>query len=414
MAEALRKLGHEVTVVTTGASGARDTDSPWVVRTGDLQTSPTLRRLLRRPQHAPGENDGASVVGFDPSLSSRLLTRGLVPDSWLLTWLPYLIPVARRVVRERQIEVVVTNGPPESTHLLGLLLGRRRPAWIADFDDGWRYEAIMGAWPTRIQDRLDSTLERRVVSSAEAVVGITEPIARDFRERYGCVAYDIPSGWDSSQLDADVASAEPPELDAGYVNLVHTGSLSVPERRDPQGLLRALESLVARDPGVASRMRLTLAGVITPQDRRLLDALTPAVRGMLVEVGFVPKPQALALQRSADALLLISTGPHQQVVTAKLAEYLLADRPILAVSSENEAARIIRDTRTGVVVAPDDVDAISDELQGALDGRLAAGFQPRNLERYAQPAPAREFAAVIEAAIELRARSSPRVRRRRR
>lgn len=407
MAEALRKLGHEVTVVTTGASGERATDSPWVVRTGDLQTSSTLRRLLRRPQRTPDEQDGASVVGFDPSQSSRLLDRGLVPDSWLLTWLPYLIPVARRLVRERQIDVVVTNGPPESTHLLGLVLGRTRPAWIADFDDGWRYEAIKGPWPTRIQDRLDSALERRVVSSAEAVVGITEPIARDFRERYGCVAYDIPSGWDASLLDADVASAEPPKLSPGFVNLVHTGSLSVPERRDPWGLLRALEALVARDPGVATRMRLTLAGVITGQDRRILDALTPPVRGMLQEVGFVPKPQALALQRAADVLLLISTGPHQQVVTAKLAEYLLAGRPILAVSSENEAARIIRDTRTGVVVAPDDADAIADALQSCLDGRLAAGFQPQSLERYAQPAPAKEFSAVIEAAIERRADMPP-------
>lgn len=407
MAQALRQLGHEVTVVTTGASGELATDSPWVVRTGDLQTSSTLRRLLRRPQTTAAEQDAPSVVGFDPSQSSRLLTRGVVPDSWLLTWLPYLIPVARRVVRESRIDVVVTNGPPDSTHLLGLVLGRKRPAWIADFDDGWRYEAIMGPWPTRFQDRLDSSLERRVVTSAEAVVGITEPIARDFRERYGCVAYDIPSGWDAGQLDADVAAAVPPKLSADFVNLVHTGSLSVPERRDPNGLLRALESLVARDPGVASRLRLTLAGAITGQDRRILDALTPPVRGMLVEVGFVPKPQALALQRAADVLLLISTGPHQQVVTAKLAEYLLAGRPILAVSSENEAARIVRDTRTGVVVAPDDVHAIADALQSCLDGRLTAGFQPQGLERYAQPAPAKDFAGVIEAAIERRAHSAP-------
>src|SRR5665213_3527467 len=220
-------------------------------------------------------------MGFDPSQSPRLLTRGLVPDSWLLTWLPYLIPTGRRVVRERRIDVVVTNGPPDSTHLLGLLLGRKRPAWIADFDDGWRFEAIMGPWPTRIQDRLDSALERRVVSTAEAVVGITEPIARDFRERYGCLAYDIPSGWDASQLDADVAAAVPPKLGLGVVNVVHTGMLRVPERRDPQGPLRALESLVAHDPGVASRLRLTLAGTITGQDRRILDALTPTVRGML-------------------------------------------------------------------------------------------------------------------------------------
>jgi glycosyltransferase involved in cell wall biosynthesis len=407
MAETLRELGHEVTVVTTSASGTLRTDSPWVVRTGDLQTSPTLRRLLRRPPlDAPAEQEGGSVVSDDAPEPGRLFTRGLVPDACVATWLPFLVPVARRVVRERRIEALVTNGPPDSAHLVGLALGRNRPAWIADFDDGWRYEPIMGPWPTRLQDRLDSTLERRVVLTAEAIVGITEPIARDLRERYGCLAYDIPSGWDPARLDAAVASAKPPELDSGVVNLVHTGSLSVPERRDPRGLFQALESLVARCPEVATRLRLTLAGVLTGRDRRMLDALTPAVRGMVHEVGFLPKSQALALQRASDALLLISTGPHQQVVTAKLSEYLLAERPILAVLSENEAARIIRETRTGVVVGPDAIDQLSDALQSCVDGRLAASFQPRGLERFVQPAPAKEFAAVVEAAIARRAASA--------
>jgi len=406
MSQTLRDLGHEVTVVTTNASGTLSTDSPWVVRTGDLQASPTLRRLIRRPlPDVPAERDGGSVVSDDAPEPSRIFTRGLVPDSWVLTWLPYLLPVARRVIRERRIEALITNGPPDSTHLLGLALGRKRPAWIADFDDGWRYEPLMGPWPTGIQDRIDATLERRVIRSADAVVGITELIARDLRERHGCLAYDIPSGWDPARLDAEVASAAPAQLRPGFVNLVHTGSLSHPERRDPRGLFQALELLVARDPGVSRRLRLTLAGALTSQDRRMLDTLTPSVRGMVNEVGLLPKPQALALQRAADALLLISTGPHQQVVTAKLSEYLLAERPILAVSSENEAARIIRETRTGAVVAPEDIDALSDALQSSIDGRLASSFQPQGLERYVQPAPAKELAAVIEAAIARHSRA---------
>ena len=153
------------------------------------------------------------------------------------------------MIRERRIEALITNGPPDSTHLLGLALGRKRPAWIADFDDGWRYEPLMGPWPTAIQDRLDATLERRVVRSADAVVGITEPIARDLSERYGCLAYDIPSGWDPARLDAEVASVAPPELARASLTSCTPGSLSHPERRDPRGLFQALESLVARDPG---------------------------------------------------------------------------------------------------------------------------------------------------------------------
>ncbi len=161
MAPALRELGHEVTVLTTSASGTLDSDRPWVTRTGDLQASPALRRVLGRPPlEAPSGSDGAPVLGADAPEPSPILTRGLVPDSWVLTWLPYVVPAARRLIRERRIEAVITNGPPDSTHLVGLALGRGRPAWIADFDDGWRFEPLMGRWPTALQDRLDAALEK--------------------------------------------------------------------------------------------------------------------------------------------------------------------------------------------------------------------------------------------------------------
>jgi glycosyltransferase involved in cell wall biosynthesis len=251
---------------------------------------------------------------------------------------------------------------------------------------------------------LDLALERRVATSADAVVGITEPIAQDFSERYGSTVYEVPSGWDRDRIDADVASASPAVLHTGFVHLVHTGSLSMPERRDPRPLFNALEALVTRNPDAATRLRLTLAGATTSRDRQMLDALPASVRAVVNVVGFLPRPQALALQRASDALLLFSTGPHRQVVSAKLSEYLLARRPIVAILPENEAARIVRQTHTGIVVAPDDIDGIRDALLSCLDGRLAASFEPRRLERYVQPAPAVEFSAIIEMALARRAR----------
>ena len=404
MAQALRELGHEVTVLTTNASGTLDSDSPWVIRTGDLQASPALRRVLGRPPlEGPSGAESPAVLGADAPEPSPIFTRGLVPDSWVLTWLPYVVPAARRLIRQRHIEAVVTNGPPDSTHLVGLALGRRRPAWIADFDDGWRFEPLMGSWPTTLQDRLDAALEKRVATSAEALVGITEAIAADFTARYGSLAYEIPSGWDPVALDAKTASVAAPELDPGVVHLVHTGSLSIPERRDPRGLFQALETLVREEPELGRRLGMSLAGALTGRDRRMLDDLSPAVQSMVNELGPLPQPEALALQRAADYLLLVSTGPHRQVVTAKLSEYLLAKRPILAVLSENEAARIIRETHTGVVVAPDDLDGLRSALRSCLDGRLAESYEPTGLERYVQPGPAQEFAAVIDGAIARRA-----------
>jgi glycosyltransferase involved in cell wall biosynthesis len=61
------------------------------------------------------------------------------------------------------------------------------------------------------------------------------------------------------------------------------------------------------------------------------------------------------------------------VLSGKVFEYLAAERPILAaVPTDGAAAELIRETETGVVVDPDDVDGIADALRD-LHGRWQNG-----------------------------------------
>jgi glycosyltransferase involved in cell wall biosynthesis len=61
------------------------------------------------------------------------------------------------------------------------------------------------------------------------------------------------------------------------------------------------------------------------------------------------------------------------VLSAKVFEYLAAERPILAVvPPDGAAAELIRETRAGVVVAPEDVDAIREALV-RLEGDWRSG-----------------------------------------
>jgi glycosyltransferase involved in cell wall biosynthesis len=377
----LRRMGHEVTVLTTSAFGTLEDDAPWVVRTGDLQGPGLLRKLLRRPP-APLTAGGAA----DPGVAApTLLTDGLVPDAHLVTWLPYAWPKARRLVRERGIDVVVTNGPPDSTHLLGPRL--KRP-WIADLEDGWRFEPQRFGWPTRAQDRLDAALERRTLSRAARITSIARPISEDAERRFGVPAATVYNGFDPG----DVEPAEPPPLEPGTVSVVHTGALSHAQRRDPRAFFEGLGRL---DPGTP--VRLVLAGGLTAEDRALLDGLEPRVRALVHHLGPLPRARSIALQRAADALLLVATGPQRSSITGKIFEYLAAGRPILALSADNEAARIVRETGAGVVVDPSDPRAAAEALAAVAAGGLP--YSPRDLERYRFPAVAEEMERAIRAAL---------------
>lgn len=391
----LRPLGYETTILTTSAFGTLPDDADLVVRTPDLMAANSLRKLLRRP---PLQTTDAPVAVTAPA--PRLLRDGLVPDSWLASWLPFVVRTARSLLRTGRYDCIVTNSPPDSTHLLGLILGRSRPAWIADFEDGWRFEPLRGPWPTRTQDRVDGWLEQRVARTADRLTGVTRPIAMDFERRLGAAADYIPIAWDPI-LESEVRRAQPPQLDSSYVNLLHTGGLTHPQRRDPSGLFQALGVMLEQHPSEAARLRLVLAGPLTDQERGILRE--SGLGDLVTHVGALPRMAAIALQRRADALLLLTSGDHVSQVTGKAFEYLAAGKPILALASGNEAEQLIRETQTGLTVAPDDIDGIVGLLRAVVDGRLADAYRPTSLERYRYPAPAEAFAETVERAIESRA-----------
>jgi glycosyltransferase involved in cell wall biosynthesis len=398
MARHLREAGHRVTFVASDAFGSLlGDDERSVVRARDLKSARLLRLALGRGP-LPTVGPGAAVERDPPGL----LTKVLVPDAHVVSWLPAATLSLRRLVARGDVDCVVTTGPPDSAHLAPLALGTSRPAWLADFRDGWLFEPLREPFPTGAQRRLDAALERRVVQGADAVVAATAPIAADLRHRHGVDAATVTNGYDPA-LDADADAATLPPLPDDRALVAHTGTLSLSRKRDARPLFEALR-LVGQEPG-GSRLLLVHAGPTSSSDETLLAALRDD--GLARTLGVVSRPAALALQRRASALLLVASGAVSQS-TGKLFEYLAANRPILVLGSENEATRIVRETGTGVVVPPTDVDAIASALRDIATGAALRAYAPHGTERYVYPAPAEEMAVLVEEAIHRRAHARTR------
>ena len=87
------------------------------------------------------------------------------------------------------------------------------------------------------------------------------------------------------------------------------------------------------------------------------------------------RDESLRIQRGADALLLV-TGHNRSEATGKLFEYLASGRPILALAEGNEAARIVRETGTGVAVGGADPAGLRAALAALADGALERAYAP--------------------------------------
>jgi len=391
LARYLRERGHEVCVLTTAAYGSLE-DRADVVRAFDLQL---IQARLHGRQRARAIFDSA---GFDehPHLISRLV----VPDAHRVAWGGFARAAARRLTRERRFDCAITTSPPESAHVIGRALQRRGLAWVADLRDGWVFESMKDRiWVSAAQHRYNARLERRLLSRADAITAVTEPIVEDLRARLDLESRLVPNGWDP---DAPVDEAAGRELlDSERASLVFTGQLGG-ARRDPAPLIEALAELAHTDPDTAARLEVVFAGSFTEREQALFA--TDVAPARIKALAPLPEKTVLGLQRAAEAALLI-TGPRRQEASLKLFEYIGGETPVLAIAHPDTAAvQLVRESGAGVSVEPSNREAIMDALRRVVQGDLPrAGEEAR--AAWSWPRIAALMEEAVEAAIAARARA---------
>jgi glycosyltransferase involved in cell wall biosynthesis len=318
----------------------------------------------RKPAEELHGTTGLERAGKQLQLAGRRL---LVPDenvSWNLT----AIPAAIRIVRNEQIDVVLTTSPPSSVHLVGAAVKRATGVrWVADLRDS------VVAHPHRDAERLlvrakeqgEHAIAKLIGRSADAIVAVSDAIADEVREREprGPVV-TIANG---SDFD-DFAGLEHTRSDR--LRITHAGSFF--GKRDPRPFLTAVKQSGLDDVVVR------FLGDFRSTDREWAEEQELGDRLELIP--YAPRRRSLELQRDSDVLLLLipeAGGRGKGVLSGKVFEYLAAERPILAVvPPEGAAAELIRDAGAGVVVAPDDVEGMNATLRelharwqaGSLDG----------------------------------------------
>jgi glycosyltransferase involved in cell wall biosynthesis len=342
-----------------------------------------MRKALKKAVAGNGAKAEVSAANSARSARSNFLKQTvgdmLLPDPQV-GWLPFAFPAARRIIRNRKIDLVLITVPPFSTVLLVSKLRKAFPALpiVLDFRDEWLTTTInlVSFNKNEKARQIAQQAEAEAVRDATAVVAVTEAARREIRSRYPVEAEEkflcVPNGYDLAPRTAesgDTAATASPTNPNEKIVLTYIGS--VYGSTDPTTFIEAVSGLP--EP-IRARLHVRFIGHIeTPAYREALLSL-----GETIELcGFVPQAKALQAIQHTTYLLLIT---HDRInVAAKLYDYLGGGKPILAaVHPDGDVRRLLEETRTGWWADVDDVAAIRQLLVEAVERGPEVGeaFQP--------------------------------------
>jgi len=391
---AFADAGIRTTVLTSEISGSYEDDrAQRIIRAGDLRT-----RFHTQYQTLVGYRDGPLEARGKP----RWWSNFIVPDPTAVSWFPQALVQLLKLIRRDRPDVIVTTSGPESSHLLGLVASAFGIRWVADYRDGWLRDVRHPA-PLRLIDR---ALERLIARRSTIVTAVNDALAADIARLHGVPTFTISNGFDQSVVAQ--ASDESATLDQDRFSLVYTGLLAIDVGEQPvvnrgrhaQSFLDALGALLAKEPALATRIELVVAGPISDREREVLTR--GELRNVVRVLGLLPRERALGLQQAADGLLLVPGGAG--ATTAKVFEYLAARKPIFAVTEHDSvAAELLREAGDHTVAEPEDIPALQEAL-GTYLARWRAGesaYEPRSgfeLEAYEYTTLGRKLLELIAAA----------------
>lgn len=302
-----------------------------------------LARLLSSKKTKRISSGVIQTKNQSPLEKFMLWVRGnfYIPDA-RKNWVGPSIAYLSNILKEENIDTIITTGPPHSVHLIGDGLKQKFDLrWVVDFRDPWTsigYHKKLKL--TKSSKHKHKLLENQVLNNADQIVVTSETTKSEFQNISKKPISVITNGHDSQYRGGS-------NLDEGFT-ITHIGSLLT--GRNPKNLWKVLSEIARENAVFRMDLQLEFLGVVS-QD--VMDSLHRYELEPYVKLkGYVSHAAAVRKQRSSQVLLLIEIDSEETkgIIPGKLFEYMAARRPILAVGPENwEVGKLITETETGEV-----------------------------------------------------------------
>jgi glycosyltransferase involved in cell wall biosynthesis len=155
------------------------------------------------------------------------------------------------------------------------------------------------------------------------------------------------------------------------------------ETHSPKYLFKALVEALRDRPEMRKRTQIVIAG---PACDRIGGLIEECQQDDIVKrLGWISHAARMQLIRRCHAACVVMARGSKSDgwVPAKLYPYAASGTPILGLLPDGAAARIVHETESGVVVAPDDVEGIKGALMDMYDTYCKGERTNQHLNRQA-------------------------------
>ena len=263
-----------------------------------------------------------------------------VPDARVF-WVKPSVGYLEKYIIDNNIDIVITSGPPHSLHLIGMKLKEKlNITWFADFRDPWTSIGYHKALRLSTKaERKHKALEFRVLNTADNIIVTSKTTKKEFAVITNKKITVITNGYDNEPVTKSMPDAK--------FSMAHIGSFL--SERNPVILWESIMELLHEIPDFKSHLELKLIGAVSQE---VLDTLSQFnLESYINNLGYVSHSEAVNHQRNSQVLLLIEINSEEtkSIIPGKLFEYMVSNRPIIAIGpKDSDFAEIITETNTGV------------------------------------------------------------------
>jgi len=308
-------------------------------------------------------------------------------------------PAIKKMETAQPFDVAIATYAPFASFIIAKKLKKRGivKKIILDYRDLWIENHISsGIAFLRLYEKY---LELKICKMADHITTVSEPLANTLRKKSFIKQVSIiPNGFDVMDLQS---LSDKNIYKNNFINIVFTGSYYA-DLVNPIPLFEAVKQLKDEKKSELDKVQIYFAGARSEYLKKIVQQYT--LEKYIHCIGFVPREDALRMQRDADILLFLESefSKTDGILTGKLFEYMFSGTHIWTIGKKWQPSRMIENFGLGKALG-NDVQLIKKELINLLQGNIPPKHNAINipeLQQYTREYQANELLNIIKNVLE--------------